>query len=339
MPHRRITALALALALVAPSGCASTPRPVSVSRPALGTIVTIDAYGTDETGVRRAIDEAFATIADVEAELNAYSATSTVAAFNATPFEWHELPADAGLIFDAVDRLGVGDTFSPYLLGVERLYDFGGANRVPTDVALSAALHAASMPERDGARMRFRRVADATGVPGLDFGGAAKGLALEAARDGLRSSAAVTAALISAGSTTVTLGTKPDAKPWRVGVEDPRKPNVVRLIAEWTGEGSLSTSGDYQQFFERDGVRYHHILDPKTGAPARGIRSLTVVGRISGTDSDVLSTALFVDAPDAALAYARRHGLAVYIIDSEGRTHLAPAPADSAISLAEQASE
>lgn len=339
MSHRRITALALALALVAPSGCASTPRPVSVSRPALGTIVTIDGYGTDQTAVRRAIDEAFATIADVEAALNAYSPTSTVAAFNATPFEWQELPQDARVILGAVDRLGVGDTFSPYLLGVERLYDFGGANRVPTDAELSAAVHAASMPERDGARMRFRRVANATGVPGLDFGGAAKGLAMEAARDVLRSSGAVTAALITAGSSTVTLGTKPDGKPWRIGVEDPRKQNVVRLIAEWTGEGSLSTSGDYQQYFERDGVRYHHILDPKTGAPARGTRSLTVVGRVSGTDSDILSTALFVDGPDAALAYAKRHGLGLFIIDSEGRTHLASAPADSAITLAEQAGE
>lgn len=332
-------AVLLAMALLVPSGCGIGEKPVTESRPALGTYVKIEAYGDDTEAVRAAVGDAFEAIAVIEGELNAYSETSTIAAFNRTPFRWNALPPDAIEILDRVDSLGVTETFSLALLNVVKLYDFGGEGRVPTAGELSAALQTASMPERDSTRMRFLPFVSSYAIPGLDFGGAAKGLALDRAREALRKSGAVTAAIIGSGSTTVTLGTKPDGKPWRVGVEDPRTSNTIRAIAEWTGDAALSTSGDYQQFFERDGVRYHHILDPKTGEPARGTRSLTIVGRFSGLDSDILSTALFVGGPEAALAYAAKHELGCYVIDSEGRTHLAPAPADSGISLAEQSGE
>ena len=334
--RRRFFLLAIALTLLTPVGCSSADKPITVTRPALGTVVTINAYGENARDVNAAIDDAFAVMSAVEAELDAYSATSTIAAFNATPFEWHALPADAVQILDAIERLGVTESFSPALLGVVKLYDFGGEGYVPTEGELSAALQTASMPERDQYRFRFLGIASSTAEPGLDFGGAAKGLALDRARDALNANGAVTGALVTAGSTTVTLGSKPDGEPWRVGVEDPRDSTVVRMIAEWTGNGALSTSGDYQHYFERDGEWYHHILDPKTGTPARGTRSLTVIGRVTGLDSDILSTALFVSGPDAALAYAKSHDLGVYVIDSEGRTHIAPAPADSNISLSEQ---
>ncbi|TDB37759.1 MAG: FAD:protein FMN transferase [Actinobacteria bacterium] len=336
--HRRIVAIAIALCLLAPAACAPGAEPVRVSRPALGTVVTIEVYGENDRSSRAAIDQAFAVIAGVEAELDACSTTSTIAAVNADPFRWHELPVGAQRIDSAVKRLGVRDSFSPYLLGVVKLYDFAGAGHVPTEGEISAALMAASVPEHDGARFRFAGITSSLARPGLDYGGAAKGLALDSARESLRT-AGTTAALITAGSTTITLGSKPDGTPWRVGVEDPRATDTVRLIAEWTGEATLSTSGDYQQYFEVDGIRYHHILDPGSGTPVRGTRSLTVVGRISGTDSDILSTALFVQGPDAAVAYAKAHGLGVFIIDAEGRTHVAPAPEDAGISLAEQIEE
>lgn len=336
---RRIIAIALAAILLAPAGCSPSNEPVAVNRAALGTFVTIEAWGPDRGDVRDAIEAAFDEIADVEAELDAYREDSAVAAINSDPFGWHQLPASAVEILDATDRLEVQASFSSALKGVVALYDFDGPGHVPTDGELSAALIAAGLPQREDGRFRFPGLSSSTAMPGLDFGGAAKGLALDRARTKLRDSGAVTAALVTAGSTTVTVGSKPDGEPWRVGVEDPRQPDTVRLIAEWTGDAALSTSGDYQRYFERDGVRYHHILDPKTGRPAEDTRSLTVVGRFSGLDSDILSTALFVDGPEAAIEYARANGLGAFIVDSEGRTHLAPAPADSAVELTEQVGE
>jgi thiamine biosynthesis lipoprotein len=336
---RIVLSVLLATVLLVPAGCGNDKKPVRVSRPALGTMVTIEAYGSNEYAVRATIDEAFQQIDMVEQALNSYSTTSAIAAVNRTPFQWNTLPYDAVDVLDRLQVLAVDGEFSPYLLGVVKLYDFGGENRVPTPGELGAALLTASMPERKGEMFRFVGISSSYAVPGLDFGGAAKGLALDRAREMLDYTDDVTAAIVSAGSTTVTLGEKPDGEPWRVGVEDPRQPGVILAVAEWRHDGALSTSGDYQQFFERDGVRYHHILDPKTGTPARGMRSLTIVGRFSGLDSDILSTALFVEGPEAALAYAKEHKLGCYIVDGEGRTHLAPAPADSGISLAEQSGE
>ncbi|MHB1342580.1 MAG: FAD:protein FMN transferase [Coriobacteriia bacterium] len=330
---RRAASIVLALALLVPAGCSRADEPVRASREALGTVVTIEAWGENPGAVEAALEDAFAAIADVEHELDAYSATSTIAAVNAAPFEPHVLPASALAVLDAIGELGVAREFSPYLLGVVKLYGFGGAKHVPTYGELSAALMTASMPQRDGDRFSFAPISSSTAVPGLDFGGAAKGLALDRARDALHDNIAITAAIISAGSTTVTLGDKPDGEPWRVGIEDAREPGVAIAVAEWDGEAALSTSGDYQQYFESGGVRYHHILDPATGEPARTMRTLTVVGRISGLESDILSTALFVRGPEGALAYARERSLAVHLTDSEGRTHLAPAPADSGITL------
>ncbi|MCE5203611.1 MAG: FAD:protein FMN transferase [Actinomycetia bacterium] len=347
MRARPLACIIAAVLLIPPVACSprAAEESVRVSREALGTVVTIEAWGADKTAVDRAIDDAFVAIADVERELDAYSTTSSVSAFNKAPYRDQPLPPDAVEVLDAIDRLEVAEEFSPGLLAVVRLYDFPGSGRVPSaeELALATAAARAFVRTPQGTA-HFERLADpdprldpgAALAPGLDFGGAAKGLALDRARDALHARGAVTAAIVSSGSTTVTLGDKPDGEPWRVGVEDARQPGVVIARAEWHGEAALSTSGDYQQFFERDGVRYHHILDPDTGRPARGVRTLTVAGRISGLESDILSTALFVRGREGALAYARAHGVGLFLTDSEGRAHLAPAPADSGVLLSEE---
>lgn len=343
---RSVRSLFLVLVIFALAGC--TPRePVAASRESLGTVVTITAYGDHPDAVRSAVDDAFAAIEDAAAPLDVYDPGSEVSAFNASPYEPHTLPPAACKILDTVDDLGMSDAFCPTLLAVSRLYGFESSPSVPADADRMLALRASRAFQRrddgtasfDRLRLTDRRL-DPGGAlaPGLDFGGAAKGLALDAARESLRGSGAVTAAIISSGSSTVTLGTKPDGSVWRVGIEDPR--DTSRIVAEvtFTGDGALSTSGDYQQYFEVDGIRYHHILDPATGLPARGLRSLTVAGsRISGLESDILSTALFVRGPEEAAAYATEHGLVLYAVDSNGQAHVVPAPEASNVTIAETA--
>lgn len=342
-----LAALGLLIGGLTLTGCTSRD-PVVVSREALGTVVSVTAYGADEEAVRLAIERSFATMAEVESALDAYDASSAISAFNARPYTEQPLPADAVTILDAIDSLGVSAEFSPALLSVSRLYGFDGAQTVPASEDLLAAVSAAHGFHRIGHdRAAFtgeRETGSAAALPGarltpgLDFGGAAKGLALDRARETLRSSGAVTAALVSAGSTTVTLGTKPDGSVWRIGVEDPREPGTVVAVFQFESDGALSTSGDYQQAFEVDGVLYHHILDPATGQPARGVRSLTVAGAgLSALDSDILSTALFVKNRGDAAAYAHRSDLALYIVDDEGRALVVPAPAGSGLVVAEEA--
>ena len=232
--------------------------------------------------------------------------------------------------------LGVSREFSPALFGVTRLYDFGGSGSVPSTGTLRLAIARAGGFTRDGGRARFLQATlpaeppvtrtdtptasvEDTATPGLDFGGAAKGLAIDRAMARLRKAPGITGAMITAGSSTSVWGRKSDGEPWRIGIEDPRATGtVVAIVGAAAPEVlNVSTSGDYQQYFERGGVRYHHILDPVTGKPARGLRSLTVYGAISGTDADILSTALFVMGPSAAKEWAQRNGVGLYAIDSD----------------------
>jgi len=339
----------LALALV---GCDRAPEPVMDSREALGTVVAITAYpaeGADEADVRKGLDLAYAEMTRVESALDVHDPTSPIAKINANLAG--DLPPEALEIVTAPGALKVDKDFSFALLEVLKLYNFEGEGSVPaTGLAEFMATYA-----REGGWMvtngyiQLRSDTDAyhigpglrdrvMGRVGLDFGGAAKGLALGDALTALETSAPVEAALISAGSTTLTFGEKPDGEPWRIGVEDPRDPDAVIATVEAPGHVAVSTSGDYQRYFEFDGVRYHHILDPRTGEPAHGMRSITVVGNNSGLDSDILSTALFVMGTDKATAYAKEHGLGLVIVDDEGRVRIVPGPANASWEIVETTS-
>ncbi len=345
--RRRLAVLATACALVlAASGCSTNPAPATGSREVLGTAVTVSAWGTDEAALKTGIDEAFAEMAKVEADLDPYDATSTVAAFNASPNEWLERPAAATESLDRIGALGVGGQFSPALFGVTKLYDFGGRGAVPETATLNVALIQARgfARARDSSLWRFAPPAfapppgvDLAGIsgllastkPGLDFGGASKGLAIDRAMARLRRVRGITGAMVSAGSSTQVWGSKGDGEPWRIGIEDPRATGTVLAVIGAEAAPTpvnISTSGDYQLFFEHGGVRYHHILDPATGRPARGLRSLTVYGTMSGLDADILSTALFVMGPNAAKEWAGRNKVGLYTVDDRGRVIAVSAP-------------
>ncbi|MDZ4654701.1 MAG: FAD:protein FMN transferase [Coriobacteriia bacterium] len=329
-----VAAITLGLA-VCLHGCSHNAEPLVVSRTTLGTVVTVTAYG-ETSGIETAVDSAFTAMDDVSAELDAYSPDTPIARFNQDPYSARELPASAVTVLDALDRLGVADGFSPALLGVSALYGFESSETVPSDASLANAVAASLMFSRDGEIASFGVTGDQNvPLPGLDFGGAAKGLGLDLALDKLRNGA-VGAAVVSAGSSTVTLGEKPGGEPWRIGIEDPRDDGRVLAVVEALVPCAVSTSGDYQRYFESGGVRYHHILDPATGAPVRGLRSLTVFGPLdtfSGLDADILSTALFVMGAEKAEGYAHAHGLGLYMVDAEGRALVVPAPESSGVRL------
>lgn len=307
------------------TACSTAPKRYSEGHEVLGTAVTVSVWEGPGASPEDAVGRAFREMKEVEAALSPYDASSTISAFNRKPFETHQLPAEALQVMGRVTDLAASGRFSVSLFGVTSLYDFGGEGTVPDSARLADAVIDSQQLKVDaGGRARFAvapalssfmATAGASGSPGLDFGGASKGLALDRAAAALGGRPA----LLSAGSSTLALGVKPDGEQWRIGIEDPR--DMGRLIAMISSEGTLSvsTSGDYQLFFEREGVRYHHILDPTTGMPARGLRSLTVFGQMSAMDADILSTALFVMGRDDALTYADANGIGIYLVDHEGR--------------------
>jgi FAD:protein FMN transferase len=137
----------------------------------------------------------------------------------------------------------------------------------------------------------------------IHLGGVGKGYAIDAGANILRRRG-IGDFMIQSGGDISVAGTK-DGRPWRLGIQDPRGP-ANRIFAEIDlSDGTFSTSGDYERFFIKDGRRYHHILDPATGEPARGSRSVTIVAN-SATIADGLSTGVFILGPDAGMALIER---------------------------------
>lgn len=140
----------------------------------------------------------------------------------------------------------------------------------------------------------------------LDFGGYLKGVALDRAATILRSQG-IDNALINIGGNVMALGSK-DGRKWRVGIQHPRQPGPLATVTLEDGE-AIGTSGDYQRYFELDGKRYAHLIDPRTAYPVEHTQAVTVLipaGANAGTLSDAASKPIFIAGPDAWREMARK---------------------------------
>ena len=119
------------------------------------------------------------------------------------------------------------------------------------------------------------------------------------------------------------MGGKEPGVPWKIGIQDPRDNSGIAAVVE-IESGLVFTSGDYERFFEKDGKRYHHILDPKTGYPATGAESATIVAP-DGTRAEGLPAGIFVLGPEKGIRLISRFkDLSCLIIDSDGKLIVSP---------------
>ena len=152
----------------------------------------------------------------------------------------------------------------------------------------------------------------------LDLGAVGKGIACDRVRAYLNSRPQITGAVVAVGGSVVTYGQKPDGSPWKVAIVHPREEGNYLGVLSLTGEQFVSTSGDYERYVTVDGVRYHHILDPATGYPARsGLCSVTIVCG-SGLLADALSTACFVLGSEQGLDLAKSYGAEALLVEEDG---------------------
>ena len=213
------------------------------------------------------------------------------------------------------------------LLPVSRLWGFGtDSYAVPEPAALDALRDRVGMDKltvSDGA------VSVSAGTM-LDFGALAKGYAADLCRAKMEE--AGIAGILSLGGNIQTVGTKPDGSDWIIGVQDPDDMGRYLLTLRLSGSASAVASGDYQRFFMQDGVRYCHILDPKTLSPVRGsLRSVTAVTD-GGLKADGLSTALFVLGREAGIALWQSMGdFEAVWIEADGTVWITPGLKDRVV--------
>lgn len=307
-PAARIWAALFAVLLAAPGlcGCAFKPKKNEMLFFAMDTYMELTAYGKgSEEGVR----EAYSYIIEMDSLLTNKESDSDISALNRAAGQG-EVPVspktaqvlDASLLYCAQS----GGLFDITIAPLTALWDVRPSR--------------ASLPDPSEIK-RARALVDYTGLvrtrentyrltsPGMaiDLGAIAKGFVSDRAAGMLRQNG-VGSGLISLGGNIFALGGRPDGEPWSIGLRDPNGTENDYFGIVKVRDKAVVTSGDYERYFMLDGVRYHHILDPRTGNVARsGLRSVTVVAD-SGALADAFSTALFVMGLEDGLDFQRRHG-------------------------------
>jgi len=216
--------------------------------------------------------------------------------------------------------------FNPAIGGLLKAWKFQqdepGADGAPDREAMQAV--AAQHPSTLQLTLAGNRVTSSNPAVQLDFGGFAKGYAIGQAI-ALINARGIDNAVVNAGGDLCVSG-RHGRRPWRIGIRDPRGDGVLASI-ELAGRDCVFTSGDYERYYEQDGQRVHHILDPRTGRPAQGTRSVTVIDN-DPTLADAAATALFIAGPGGWHDIARSMGIrCVLLIDAQGVAHMTPAMA------------
>lgn len=260
----------------------------------------------------------------VIAQMSTWSASSDLSRYNqAEEGSWHVLPAHFLRVLDCALEIAErsGGAYDPSVGPLVNLWGFG------PDPVRAEAPDAASLEQartRCGwQRVRIDRARNALLQPGglyLDFSSIAKGYAVDLVADYLRS-IGVHSHLVEIGGELRGHGVKADGQPWWVGLEQPPAPvssdNGVQSIVALHGL-ALATSGDYRRYFEHDGTRYSHTIDPRTAQPiAHALASVAVLHADCMT-ADAWATALMVLGDEDGLALALEAGLAALFVRRDG---------------------
>lgn len=294
----------------------------------LDTLVTIKAYGANKQHVEKTVDQAMREIQAVDEMMNVYDPGSEISRTNRkanrSAGKKVHISADLTQVI-AISKEYYGNTGGAFDLSVApvmKLWGFNEKPSVPRPQELQKVLPLVNMKnvqvDRTDNTIRFKQPGTA-----LDLGGVAKGYAVDKAVSVLKSND-IKSALVTTGSTTTVIGQKPGDTPWTIGIKNPRKENATIGILKPANK-SISTSGDYQSYFVKDGKRYHHILDPKTGQPSRKCMSVTVITSKSCTEADILSTAFFIMGYPKSLELLRKiDDTDAVIVDAQGKVHATP---------------
>jgi thiamine biosynthesis lipoprotein len=276
--------------------------------PIMGTFGEVAIVHKDERYAQGAIDAAFQELQRVESVLTRYRPESEIGRANLSAFSspQHVSAETSGVLQSALRwAKGTEGAFDPCLAEAVILWDVGNRSQ-PLAAADSdrfarrGLFKALELGKSGGKDVVLFHEEDM----GIDLGGIGKGYGVDRAVEALRAWG-IQNALVNVGGDLYAMGASEDGDPWQVGVRSPDDPKA--LVASFRmSDRAVATSGDYHQFFEHGGRRYHHLLDPTTGAPAESrSRSVTVAAE-SCMDADAGATAAFVASVDRAKSMMAR---------------------------------
>lgn len=283
------------------STTASSAQPVSQEIFAMDTYMTVTAYGDN---AQKGVTDAVAEIQRLDNLLSIGKEDSEISKLNKSGCA--ALSDDtAVMVTKALDLYkSTGGAFDITVLPLMELWGFTTQEYyVPTEDEIQSTL------QRVGADKLTWDESTKTLTLGdkqeIDLGGIAKGFTSSRIMEIFKQDG-VTCGMVSLGGNVHLLGTKQDGSAWRVGIQDPNNTDDMLGVLE-ANDCAVITSGAYERNFEKDGVTYHHIVDPATGKPSNsGLTSVTIVSK-DGTLADGLSTSLFVMGKDKAIAYWKQH--------------------------------
>lgn len=277
------------------------------------TVVTVTTYGADAT----LLEDMWAMCARYESMLSKTIAGSDVDKINTAegqpvtvdPETW-ELIRDAKEISDATEH-----AFSISIAPLTAMWDFtGGTERMPTEAERLAAL---PLVNDDAILLGDNNTVTMPAGMQIDLGGIAKGYIADRIADLARGRCM--GMVLSLGGNTYVVGSKPDGSRWGIGIQDPDGNTGSSLAVLNIDDGTVVTSGIYERYFIKDGVRFHHILDPKTGISADSdLASATITG-VSSMRADALATACIVLGSEKSLAMLESMGVDGLFITRDGQ--------------------
>ena len=266
----------------------------------MGTLVEITLSHSDPDVVQAATTQAFDEMQRIEQLMSTYIPDSEISRINRSAGK-EAIPVSREV--EEVIREGIywseqsSGAFDITVEPLVYLWDFDGEKEIiPSENTLrkTASLVNYKDIEIKDHTVRLKRRGMA-----INVGGLAKGYAVDRAISILRSK--VKNGIVNAGGDLFAFGQKKPKTPWNIGLQHPRKPQEL-LAAFAVQNQAIATSGDYQRYFIKDGIRYHHIFDPQTGKPARLMISATII-TTEVMDADALATAVFVMGPEKGIEW------------------------------------
>ncbi|NOD34407.1 FAD:protein FMN transferase [Ruegeria sp. HKCCD7318] len=319
-PMRLLPFVALVALL---SGCFldKEPEVVRLSGETMGTTFNITAIGEDldETKLAASVDE---TLAEVNAKMSNWDPNSEVSVFSASAStEPMTISNEFALVIAAANDVHekTGGTFDVTLGPLIELWGFGPRkpeDPVPSDTDIQAALNSVGQSRLLTLDTEAGTLAKSDARVGINLSAIAKGYGIDAVAETLRD-AGIENYLVEIGGDLVAMGQNEKGEAWRIGIEKPETGSQsIQLIVSVNDLG-MASSGDYKNFFEQDGVRYSHIIDPTTGRPiTHRTTSVTVLAE-NAMMADAWATAMLALGQEKGLKLAEEHKLAVYFISRD----------------------